>query len=169
LNFLSDFNGFLNADGYSAYNALEKNGITLCGCWTHARRKFTDVLKTVYNHLHKDSPASVGLAYCDKLFELERKYDEQGLSPPERKQSRELESKPIALDFFAWANALLPSLTDKSKMREAIVYAVNQQSRLLNYLNDGRVEISNNLAERSIRPFTIGRNNWIFAFSPVKC
>lgn len=164
--FLTGFKGYLNVDGYSGYNALEKNGITLCGCWTHMRRKFVDVLKTIFKHLQKDSPASIGLCYCDKLFELERKYDEEGLSPEERKKRRDIESKPVAMDFFAWAKRLLPSLPDKSKIKEAIVYAVNQEQRLLNFLLDGRIEISNNRAERSIRPFTIGRNNWMFAFSP---
>ena len=164
--FLGGFAKTLNADGYQGYYALEAKGVTLAGCWAHMRRKFVDALKTVPKDKQKDHPAAVGIAYCDKLFELERTYDEQELSPDERQKRRELESKPIADAFFAWANELLATTHDKSKLREALVYAVNQQHRLLYFLNDGRLEISNNRAERAIRPFAIGRNNWKFAYSP---
>ena len=164
--FLADYAGFLNVDGYQGYYALENNGVTLCGCWAHARRKFVDTLKTIPKEQHKDAPASVGLAYCDKLFELERKFDKQGLTPEQRCESRAQESMPVALACFAWAEKVLPSLSGKSKLREAVIYLGNQRARLMNFLSDGRIEISNNRAERAIRPFTIGRNNWLFAYSP---
>jgi transposase len=164
--FLSGYAGYLNVDGYQGYYALEDRGVTLCGCWTHARRKFVDVLKTMPKHLHKDSPASVGIHYCDQLFELERKYDGTGATPEERHERREQESRPVVLACFAWASNLLPSLPEKGKMREAVGYLVYQQARLMAFLLDGRIEISNNRAERAIRPFAIGRNNWMFAYSP---
>ena len=164
--FLSGYRGFLNVDGYQGYYALENEGVILCGCWAHARRKFVDVLKTIPKTQHNGSPAAIGLAYCDKLFELERTFDEQKLDPKQRQERREVESKPVALACFAWAEKLLPSLPEKSKLRDAVGYLVNQQERLLNFVLDGRIEISNNRAERGIRPFAIGRNNWMFAFSP---
>jgi len=164
--FLEGFTGSLNVDGYQGYYALEDSKVTLCGCWTHARRKFVDVLKTVPKHLHENHPATVGLRYCDQLFDLERKYDELGLTPDQRYIHRQSESKPITTAFFAWASNLLPAVADKSKIRDAIVYAVNQQQRLVKFLSDGHLEISNNRAERAIRPFAIGRNNWMFAYSP---
>jgi transposase len=166
LNFLAGFDKTLNADGYPGYYALEDKGVTLAGCWSHLRRKFIDALKTVPKHLQKDHPAAVGVAFCNKLFELERKYDEQGLTPDERLERRRTESEPVAAAFFAWANGLLPTLPVIGKLREAVVYATNQQHRLLHFLADGRLEISNNRAERTIRPFAIGRNNWLFAYSP---
>ena len=166
LEFLSGYSGYLNVDGYQGYYALENQNVTLCGCWAHARRKFVDALRTIPKQLHNDSPASVGLNYCDKLFELERKYNEAGADPEERRERREQESRPVALACFAWASDLLPSLPEKGKLREAVGYLVNQQARLMNFLLDGRIEISNNRAERAIRPFTIGRNNWMFAYSP---
>jgi transposase len=166
LEFLAGFSGYLNVDGYSGYYALEHNGVILCGCWAHARRKFVDVLKTAPKHLQKDSPASIGLAYCDQLFALERKYKEEGLTPEQRYERRLTEAKPILLAFFAWATGLLPALTVKGKLREAVGYAVYQQSRLMNFLLDGRLEISNNRSERGIRPVAIGRNNWMFSYSP---
>lgn len=164
--FLEGYTGNLNVDGYQGYYALEDKGVTLNGCWTHARRKFVDALKTVPKQEKETHPAAIGLNYCDQIFALERKYDEQGLSPSERRERRQAESKPIALAFFAWACEMLPTLIVKSKLREAVYYAVNQQQRLMNFLEDGHVEISNNRAERAIRPFAIGRNNWMFAYSP---
>jgi len=166
LRFLSGFTGFLNVDAYSGYYALEDLGVILCGCMTHARRKFVDVLKTVPTHLKKDSPASIGLNYCDQLFSLERKYREQELTPEERYEHRLMNSKPIVLALFAWATELLPTLVGKGKLREAVGYVVNQQQRLMNFLLDGRIEISNNRSEIGIRPVAIGRNNWMFSYSP---
>ena len=166
LEFLAGFSGFLNVDGYAGYYALENNGVTLCGCWAHARRKFVDVLTTVPKPQQKDSSASIGLAYCDQIFALERKYIEEGLTPEERYERRLTDSKPILLAFFAWATDLLPALTVKGKLREAVGYAVYQQTRLMNFLLDGRLEISNNRSERGVRPIAIGRNNWMFSYSP---
>jgi hypothetical protein len=167
LEFLAGFTGFLNADAYQGYYALEDKGVTLCGCWTHARRKFVDVLKTLPRPIQKDSPASVGLAYCDRLFALERKYSEEELTPKQRHERRQTDSKPITQAFFSWAGDLLPTLVNDDKLKEAVGYAVNQQVRLTNFLLDGRLEISNNSAERSIRPVAIGRKNWMFSYSPM--
>ena len=164
--YLEGFDKNLNADGYQGYYALEDKGVKLAGCWSHMRRKFIDALKTVPKHMQKDHPAAAGVTFCDKLFEFERKYDEEGLVPEERRSRRQLEPKPVTEAFFGWADKLLPSLQDKSKLREAVVYALNQKHRLLHFLEDGRIEISNNRAERAIRPFAIGRNNWLFAYSP---
>ncbi len=166
IRFLNGYTGSLNADGYAGYYALEDSKVTLNGCWAHARRKFVDALKTVPKELQKDHPAAFGVNYCDQLFKLERKYDELALSPSERHARRLEESKPVLDGFFAWAANLLPSLPIKSKLKDAVSYAVNQQRRLTNFLLDGHVEISNNRAERAIRPFAIGRNNWLFAYSP---
>jgi len=166
LKFLEGFTGTLNVDAYQGYYVLEDKGVTLIGCWTHARRKFVDVLKTLPKHQHSNHPATIGLSCCDQLFALERKFDEQHLTPEQRHEIRQTESKPMVLDLFSWASGLLPTLHGKSKLREAVGYLVNQQQRLMNFLTDGHLEISNNRAERAIRPFTIGRNNWMFAYSP---
>jgi len=166
LKFLEGFSGSLNVDAYPGYYALEDKGVTLNGCWAHVRRKFVDVLKTVPRHLHKEHLAAVGLGYCDQLFDLERKFDAQEVTPDERCERRQAESKPVTSAFFSWASELLPTLSGKGKLREAVHYAVNQQQRLTNFLLDGHIEISNNRAERTIRPFAIGRNNWLFAYSP---
>jgi len=166
LEFLKDFIGFLNADGYPGYKKLEKyNKIILIGCYSHVRSKFMDAYKALNNNEKSGSIAEIGLIYCNKLFELERKYDELKLTPDERKQKRELESKPIAEAFFKWAESVLPGTISKSKIGRAITYTVNQKEWLMNIYLDGRLEISNNRAERSVRPFAIGRNNWMFMYS----
>jgi len=164
--FLLGFGGFLIVDGYQGYYALESEGIILCGCFSHARRKFVEALKALPKHQQAESPASKGVAFCDKIFELERKYDEEGITVQERHERRQLESKPVVSDLLAWANELLPTLPEKCKLRDAVGYIINQQARLTSFLLDGRIEVSNNRAERCIRPFALGRNNWMFAYSP---
>jgi len=165
LAFLEGFAGYLHVDGYSGYRKLEEQGVILVECWGHLRRKFDEALKVLTKEEKAGSPANIGLGYCNQLFELERKYSEEELSSEERSIRRELEAKPIAETFFAWADSMLPQTLQKSKLRQAIVYATNQKPRLMNAFLDGRLEISNNRAERTIRPFAIGRNNWQFAYS----
>lgn len=165
LKFLEGFAGFLHVDAYAGYRGLENQGVTLVECWTHARRKFDEVLKVLTKSERADTDANTGLEYCNKLFELERKFDELNLTHEERRRQRNLQSKPIAEAFFAWAESMLPNTLQKSTIGQAVRYAVNQRHWLMNFLLDGRLELSNNRAERSIRPFTVGRKNWLFSYS----
>jgi transposase len=162
--FLAGYAGFLHVDGYAGYNELENQGVTLVECWAHARRKFDEALKSLKKHERADADANTGLTYCNKLFELERKFDELNLTYEERAEQRILKSKPVAEAFFAWAESMLDNVLPKSKLGTAIGYAVNQRKWLMHFLLDGRLELSNNRAERTIRPFTVGRKNWLFSF-----
>jgi transposase len=164
-NFLEGFSGFLHVDAYAGYRELEDRGITLVECWAHARRKFDEALKSLRKDDRKNALANIGLQYCDKLFALERKFDELNLNHEERAKLRKLQSKPVAEAFFAWAREARENALPKNKLGVALAYAVNQQPWLMNFLLDGRLELSNNRAERSIRPFTVGRKNWLFSFS----
>jgi hypothetical protein len=143
---------------------LENQGVVLVECWQHARSKFNDALKALKPADRPNATANIGLEYCNKLFELERKFDELNLSHEQRKQHRKLESKSVTDAFFAWVESVLPSILPKTHLGRAITYAYNQKKWLLNFLKDGRLEISNNRAERSIRPFTVGRKNWLFSY-----
>jgi len=163
-NFLTGYAGFLHVDGYAGYNELEKQGVTLVECWTHMRRKFDEALKALKKDERADAVANIGLNYCNKLFEFERKFDELGLSHEERAEQRILKSKSVAEAFFAWAESMMGQTLPKSKLGIAVTYAVNQRAWLMNFLLDGRLELSNNRAERTIRPFTVGRKNWLFSF-----
>jgi hypothetical protein len=164
LKFLSGFQGFLHVDGYAGYKKLEDQGVTIVECWGHARRKFFDALKALKKDDRANAAANIGLEYCDKLFALERKFDELELNYDERARRRETQSKPVAEAFFKWAESMLPKILPKSKLGQAVIYAVNQRPWLMNFLLDGRLELSNNRAERTIRPFTVGRKNWLFSY-----
>jgi len=165
MTFLEGFDGYLHVDAYAGYRKLEEMGITLVQCWSHVRRKFDEAIKAMKPKERADSPANIGLNYCSQLFGLERKYNEEGIEPEERTKRRKQEAKPISDAFFTWAESIEPQIPLLGKMREAITYALNQKTRLMNYFLDGRLEISNNRIERAIRPFTIGRNNWQFIYS----
>jgi transposase len=160
-NFLKGFRGYLHADGYEGYHKLPEN-IIVVGCLAHLRRKFFDALKTLPKDKQPESNAAKAVAYCDRLFHLEKQFAR--LSPDDRLKERTRLSRPVFDEFYNWIyslNALPTTLLGK-----AVHYARSQQKYLERYLLDGRLEISNNRAERSIKPFVIGRKNWLFANTP---
>ena len=166
LRFLAGYKGYLHTNGLQGYKQLQAQGVTLVECWFHARRKFHDALKVLDKADRSDAAANIGYEYCNRLSELEKQYDVEGISPKERFARRLVESKPIAEEFFVWAeNEHKKLVQSKSFFAIAIIYAVNQKEWLMNIYLNGRLAISNNLAERSIRPFTVGRNNWLFSYS----
>lgn len=161
--FLEGFTGKLHTDGYDAYHCKLPPEITVIGCWAHMRRKFTDALKTLPPGIRNKSPAKTGLDYCTQLFGLEADYTKQGLDFEDRYLTRIKKSKPIADAFFAWAKTEYDrNPTPKTTYGAALTYAVNQKGWLMNVFLDGRLELSNNRAERSVRPFAVGRKNWLF-------
>lgn len=160
-NFLDGFNGYLHTDGYSGYHNLPED-ITIVGCWAHARRKFDEAMKSLPKGKAKGSSAAQGLAYCTMLFEIEKGLVE--LSPNDRYKQRLEQAKPVLDAFLAWAN--VRTAAPKSALGKALTYVKEQWPYLTNYLKDGRLELSNNLAERSIKPFVIDRKNFLFANTP---
>jgi hypothetical protein len=132
-------------------------------CWTHLRRKFVDALPKDINSPEATLP-SQGITYCNKLFEIEKTLE--NLSGDQRKSERLKQEKPVLDVFWAWVDSIGDKVLPKSKLGEALTYAINQKKEFMNYLKDGNCSISNNLAENSIRPFTIGRKNWLFSGSP---
>lgn len=160
--FLKGFHGYLQTDGYSGYSAVEN--VIHIGCLAHARRKFEEASNA--QPKGKRSPtAEQGVAYCTKLFNLEKEYTEQQLTFEERKQQRLERSKPVLDAMLAWANTR--NAAPKSKLGVALTYLKNQWEPLNNFLLDGRIEISNNRAERSIKPFVMSRKNFLFANTPL--
>ena len=133
--FLEGFRGYLQTDGYAGYNSVE--GAIHVGCWAHVRRKFNDALE-VSGKGKKSPTAAQGVAYCTQLFKLEEQWKD--LTPEERRTA-----------------------APKSKLGIALNYLKNQWPTLTTYLQDGRIEVSNNRAERSIKPFVISRKNFLFA------
>jgi transposase len=159
--FLKDFKGFLHCDGYQAYHNLHSD-ITIVGCWFHSRSYFEKILKSIPEEKRKGTDAERGVAFINRLFDLEREFKE--LSPEERYKQRLEKSKPIAEAFFGWVNAL--GALPKTPLGQAVHYALSQRKYLENFLLDGRLELSNNRAERTIKAFVIGRKAWLFSNTP---
>lgn len=159
--FLKEFKGFLHTDGYDGYHSLPGE-ITVVGCLAHARRKFDKALKALPERDREGSNVMRGKRYCDRLFALERVFET--LTPDERYAKRQELSKPLLDEFFAWLQSL--NAVPKTGLGMAAHYALSQRKYLERYLLDGRLEISNNRAERSIKPFVIGRKNFLFANTP---
>ena len=154
--FLNGFKGIAHTDGYAAYHSLKD--VIISGCWAHMRRKFDEILKvTPKNHVI-GTPAYKGMNYCQKIYSIEQKIKEK--TPDEKKKLRKELSEPVIREFFTWVKKShdVPG----SALSKAFTYALNQQDYLQNYLKDGRCEIDNNRAERSIKPFVMGRKNFLF-------
>ena len=161
LDFLQGFSGYLHADGYAGYHSLPEN-ITVVGCWAHARRKFDEALKAVPEKDRAGSGAQRAKWYCDKLFDIERQLAE--CTAAERVQKRQELASPVLDEFLSYLQSA--KAAPKSGFGRAVHYTVGQWKYLERYLGDGRLEISNNRAERSIKPFVIGRKNFLFANTP---
>jgi transposase len=162
-NFLAGFEGILQVDGYAGYHKVK--GVRLAGCWAHARRGFDEALKALPPSQPKvDTAAQEGLTFCNRLYAVERETKE--LPAEEREQVRMERSRPILEAFSGWLRQQKGKTLPKSKLGEAIGYCLNQWDKLTLFLEDGRIELDNNRAERSIKPFVIGRKNWLFANTP---
>ena len=160
VNYLKDFKGYVHSDGYSGYNKL--TGITRVGCWVHLRRKFVDAIPQKKNPDGPPTSAEIGRQYCDKLFAIEDSLKD--LSNEERFCKRLELEKPVLEAFWCWLDSL--NALKGSALGKAVTYAKNQKPYMENYLLDGRCSLSNNAAENAIRPFTVGRKNWLFADTP---
>lgn len=159
--FLEGFSGYLHADGYQGYYTLSDK-ITVVGCLAHARRKFDEAVNSLPKSEQKESSAMIGQRFCDKLFSIE---DELiALSPEERYIKRLELAKPVLDALLAWAQTT--KAAPKSALGKALYYLQEQWPHLIRYLEDGRLEISNNRAERSIKPFVMSRKNFLFANTP---
>jgi hypothetical protein len=159
--FLKNFKGYLHSDGYEAYHNLPEN-TTVVGCFAHVRRKFNDALKTIPESQRIVTAAFHGKHFCDCLFALEREFSK--MTSDERYKARIEKLKPMMDEFFGWCRT--SQVLPKSVVGRAVRYALDQRKWLENVLLDGRTELSNNRAERSIKPFVIGRKNWLFNNTP---
>ena len=160
-DFLKGFQGYLHTDGYSGYHKLPAT-IRVVGCLAHARRKFEEALKVLPEKDRKDSAAQRGVTYYDALFHIEEQI--KNLSPKKRKQKRDELARPILQELHDWAFRL--NAAPKSLLGKAAHYTREQWQWLIGYLEDGRLEASNNRAERSIKPFVMSRKNFLFANTP---
>ena len=157
---LEGYHNILQTDGYQAYDKLDN--IKHMGCWAHCRRKYSEALDSAPSGTDLKRTASYRLLHkINKLFTLEKKL--AGKSYEEIKETRQKEAKPIIDDFFKDVKECEKVAVDKTKLSQALTYSINQEENLRLCLEDGRIEISNNRAENSIRPFCVGRRNWLFS------
>jgi len=158
--FLEGFHGYHVSDAYAGYEKVE--GITRCLCFSHLRRYYLEAIPL--DSRKKEilgSGGAIGRAYCDKLFRLERKWKE--LLPEERKKNRLIYSVPILDAFFAWVEN---TFTNQDYLKKALGYTLNHKKYFTNFLLDGRIPLSNNLSEISVKPVAITRKNSLFSDSP---
>jgi len=161
--FLSGFNGYLQSDAWSGYNWIEnEENIIHVGCHAHARRPFAELVKT-----HKTPGlAHEAMRFYRRLYGIEKIAREGNYTPEARYALRQEKSLPILNAFKEWLDHHLTKTSEQAGIGKAIRYCMTHWSKLNNFLKDGRIEIDNNLIENSIRPFALGRKNWLFSGSP---
>lgn len=159
LRFLRGFKGFLQCDAYSGYDELfrRSNGaIVEVGCWAHARRKFVEAEKTSPREAHE------AVARIKQLYAVEQDAKKAELDAAKRKTLRQEKSDPLLASLKEWLDQVAVNTLPKSPLGQAITYARNQWAPLNVYTTNGGLTIDNNIAERTIKPFAIGRKNWLF-------
>lgn len=162
---LGSYRGYLQTDGYSGYELVgQQPGIRHLGCLAHVRRKFIEVQKGATSG--KAGVAKEVLDLISRLYGVERQADARKLDFEQRKVLRDQESKPLLDKLKTLLTERAKTTPPKSLLGQAITYALNQWDRLVVYLEDGRLRPDNNLAENAIRPFVVGRKNWLFSGSP---
>ena len=161
VDFLSGFKGYLMCDGYSGYNKVPDAKRT--ACWAHIRRYLTDAIPKG-KALDYTQPSVQGVMYVNQLFHLEDIIKAKHTSFDAIKKARLEKEKPVVEGFLSWLDQQAP--VRGSRMDKAVTYIQNRRSYLTTYLEDGRCSFSNNLSENAIRPFTVGRKNWLFCDTP---
>jgi transposase len=156
---LAGFNGVLQVDGYAGYRALaEKNEVQLAFCWAHVRRRFYE--------LSAAGPAPIASEALQRIaafYEIEKAI--RGRGADERRATRQEKTRPLIADLKPWLREKLALISQKTKLAEAIRYALSRWEGLTRFIDDGRVEIDSNVIERSIRPIALNRKNALFAGS----
>jgi len=155
-DYLKGYRGYLQVDGYAGY---QQTGATLVGCFAHARRKFIEVQRAQVKG--KTGKADWAISHIRKLYRIESEIKEK--TPTEKQDQRLTKAKPLLDQFKVWLDKSALQVPPKSAVGKAITYSLGQWSKLERYIEDGNLQIDNNRAERAIKPFVIGRKNWLFS------
>ena len=160
---LEGASGYLQTDAHGAYDPVAKQyRLTHCGCFAHARRRFFEAIKALPKAEQKSSTAAhEGVGHIDALYEIER--EAKSLSDAERTALRQHKAIPRLNALHEWASALVAQTLPSGKLGDALSYLLKQWPKLIRYVEDGRLAIDTNLAENAIRPFALGRRNWLFS------
>jgi transposase len=171
LEFLKNYHGYIQSDDFAGYDHLDQRpDIVHLGCWAHARRKFVKVVKVRKKNRSKrvnpKSLADEALDYIGDLYQIEKEAKRQELDAAQIYQLRQHKAKPLLNEFKDWLEAKRPLTPPKGLLGQAISYTLANWEKLIIYIQDGRLRPDNNLVENAIRPFVVGRKNWLFAGSP---
>ena len=169
---LKGYEGYIMCDGYAVYDAIAKKGsqgeepmnTKAVACLVHVKRKFNEALKLLSPSKRNDSSAKIAVDMISKIFKADEEFDEMGIE--ERKNARLEKLKPMLEEFFTWVKSEYDQTLPKTKYGQALEYAISQEEKVLRVLEDGRLELDNNKAERTVKPFVIGRKNWLFSDTP---
>ncbi len=163
---LQGYGGYLQSDAFSAYDSLEGH-VRLVGCFAHVRRNFVRVVDARGKSTRKTGSAEVALEYIRKLYAIEKvARQQQGLSASEFCEFRREKAEGVLGEFKAWIDNRIRLTPPKGLLGKALTYALNHWSKLIRYLENGHITPDNNAAENAIRPFVVGRKNWLFAGHP---
>lgn len=162
--YLQGFQGYMQTDGCTAYDEMGRQpGIRHLGCWAHSRRKWIEVTKASKNA----ATAHVALGYIKMLYKVEAKAVELRLDAEGVRRLRQQEALPVLSEFKAWLDERVQQVPPHSLLGKAFAYTLGQWDRLVLYAEDGRLTPDNNIAENAIRPFCVGRRNWLFNYHPA--
>lgn len=159
--FLKDFSGTIVTDGYQVYHKLagEREDLKVAGCWIHARRPFADFIKSVGLATAKGTIAQEAYDMITDILHTDNEFDD--LPVADRKKQRQSKLKEKVDAYFEWVKYKYSQVTHNSTIGKALAYSINQEKYLRVFLSDGNVPPDNNYAEQAIRPFTIGRKNFV--------
>lgn len=168
--YLSGYTGYVQTDGYIGYEVLSELSVTHAGCWAHVRRKFVEIVQAVdkarKGKARSGCSADEAVLKIRRLYEIERQGKERELTGVDLLQFRRDHAVPLLEEFLDWLQSRVGATPPKGLLGAAINYTLKQWNRLVVYINDPNVGLDNNAAENAIRPFAIGRKNWLFAGSP---
>jgi transposase len=161
---LKGYKGALQTDGYSGYNSVSAwKGIWHVGCTLHSRRKFFEAHVGAKEKGH----AKTGLKYIKKLYRIEHELRDRDLSDEEFVVARRKAAAPVLREFKKWMESMATTVPPQSLLGQAVSYTLSEYRRLVRYLKYAYLTPDNNVAEQAIRPFALGRKNWLFANTPL--
>lgn len=156
-----EFKGYLHVDGDNFFNLIGNNNASIINCNAHARRKFEPIAKASKGR----GIAKEAMRYFKELYKIEREAKDKQLSPEQRYQLRQQQSKPLLEKFNTWLDEIAPTVLPKSVLGNAVYYYIKRRQEMMRFLDDGRLEIDNNLTEQEIKPLVIARKNFLFCDS----
>lgn len=170
-DYLQAYQGVVQTDGYAGYDFLDHQpGVVHAGCWAHVRRKFVEVTQAAGGKqgagTRKAGSADVALATIQKLYALEHRARDRELTPAQRRAERQAKARPLLEEFRRWLDDKATKTPPKTLLGKAIAYTLGQWPRLTVYLDEEHLTPDNNLVENAIRPFCVGRKNWLFSATP---